>query len=104
MEQSVRFVTTSDGIKLAYAISGNGPPLLKTANWLNHLEFDWQSPIWSHFLHALAADHRLIRYDARGNGLSDWHVDDISFDAFVLAWWHARADVLVQRAAEEHCF
>ena len=56
---------------------------MKAANWLNHLEYDWQSPIWSHLLHALAAEHRLIRYDERGNGLSDWDVDDISFDAFV---------------------
>ena len=60
-----------------------GPPLVKAANWLNHLEYDWESPVWSHLLHGLAAEHRLIRYDARGNGLSDWDVDDISFDAFV---------------------
>ena len=64
-------------------MAGQGPPLVKAANWLNHLEYDWQSPIWSHLLHALAAEHRLIRYDERGNGLSDWDVDDISFDAFV---------------------
>ena len=83
LRQEIRFCTASDGIRIAYAEVGAGPPLLKTANWLNHLESDWQSPIWSHLLHALAADHRLIRYDARGNGLSDWHVDDISFDAFV---------------------
>ena len=83
LRQEIRFCTASDGIRIAYAEVGAGPPLLKTANWLNHLESDWQSPIWSHLLHALAAEHRLIRYDARGNGLSDWHVDDISFDAFV---------------------
>jgi pimeloyl-ACP methyl ester carboxylesterase/DNA-binding winged helix-turn-helix (wHTH) protein len=81
--QEVRFCTAADGVRIAYAEVGAGPPLLKTANWLNHLEYDWQSPIWSHLLHALAADHRLIRYDARGNGLSDWNVEDISFDAFV---------------------
>jgi pimeloyl-ACP methyl ester carboxylesterase len=57
--------------------------LIKAANWLNHLEYDWQSPIWNNLLQALAANHRLIRYDARGNGLSDWEVDDISFEAFV---------------------
>ena len=83
LRQEIRFCTGSDGVRIAYAEVGTGPPLLKTANWLNHLEADWQSPIWSHLLHALAVDHRLIRYDARGNGLSDWHVDDISFDAFV---------------------
>jgi pimeloyl-ACP methyl ester carboxylesterase len=70
-------------VRIAYALAGQGPPLIKAANWLNHLEYDWQSPIWRHLLHALAADHRLIRYDERGNGLSDWDVDDISFEAFV---------------------
>lgn len=49
MDQVIRFVTTSDGAKLAYAFSGQGPALLKTANWLNHLEFDWQSPVWNHW-------------------------------------------------------
>jgi pimeloyl-ACP methyl ester carboxylesterase len=81
--QEIHFCGTSDGVRIAYALAGQGPPLVKTANWLNHLEYDWQSPVWSHLLHALAAEHRLIRYDARGNGLSDWEVDDISFDAFV---------------------
>ena len=81
--QEIHFCTASDGVRIAYALAGQGPPLVKSANWLNHLEYDWQSPIWSHLLHALAAEHRLIRYDARGNGLSDWDADDISFDAFV---------------------
>lgn len=81
--QEIHFCTASDGVRIAYALAGQGPPLVKSANWLNHLEYDWQSPIWSHLLHALAAEHRLIRYDARGNGLSDWEADDISFDAFV---------------------
>ncbi|HET8972808.1 MAG TPA: alpha/beta hydrolase [Pseudolabrys sp.] len=56
---------------------------MKAANWLNHLEYDWQSPIWSHLLHELASRYQLIRYDERGNGLSDWDVADISFEAFV---------------------
>ena len=81
--QEVHFCTAADGVRIAYAIAGRGEPLIKAANWLNHLEYDWQSPIWSHLLHALAAGHQLIRYDERGNGLSDWDVDDISFDAFV---------------------
>ena len=50
---------------------------------MNHLEYDWESPIWSHLLHGLAQDHTLIRYDARGNGMSDWDVENISFDAWV---------------------
>ena len=81
--QEIRFCTASDGARIAYAEVGQGPPLVKTANWLNHLEYDWQRPIWSHLLHALAERYRLIRYDERGNGLSDWDVDDISFDGFV---------------------
>jgi pimeloyl-ACP methyl ester carboxylesterase/DNA-binding CsgD family transcriptional regulator len=80
MEQCVRFVTTRDDVKLAYAVSGNGPPLLKTANWLNHLEFDWNSPVWKHWFEALSAHHRLCRYDIRGTGLSDRRSDaDLSF-------------------------
>jgi pimeloyl-ACP methyl ester carboxylesterase len=81
--QEIRFCTASDGARIAYAAVGNGSPLVKTANWLNHLEYDWQGPIWSHLLQALAARHRLIRYDERGNGLSDWDVGDISLEAFV---------------------
>ena len=83
LHQEVQFCTASDGVRIAYAAVGNGPPLVKTANWLNHLEYDWQGPIWSHLLHALAARYRLIRYDERGNGLSDWDVGDISLDSFI---------------------
>ena len=83
LRQEIHFCTASDGARIAYAEVGEGPPLIKAANWLNHLEYDWESPIWSHLLHDLAASNRLIRYDARGNGLSDWDVADISFDAFV---------------------
>jgi pimeloyl-ACP methyl ester carboxylesterase len=83
LRQQVQFCTASDGVRIAYSAVGDGPPLVKAANWLNHLEYDWQSPIWSHLLHALAAEYRLIRYDERGNGLSDRDVADISFEAFV---------------------
>jgi class 3 adenylate cyclase/pimeloyl-ACP methyl ester carboxylesterase len=83
MEQDIRFCTASDGVQIAYATVGQGPPLVKAANWMNHLEYDWQSPVWRHVLHGLAQNHLLIRYDERGNGLSDWDVDDISFEAFV---------------------
>jgi pimeloyl-ACP methyl ester carboxylesterase/DNA-binding winged helix-turn-helix (wHTH) protein len=83
MQQKVQFCTASDGVRIAYALAGQGLPLVKAANWLNHLEYDWQSPIWRHLLHALAAEYQLIRYDERGNGLSDWDVEDISFEAFV---------------------
>ncbi len=83
MEQQIRFCTAPDGAQIAYATVGQGPPLVKAANWMNHLEYDWHSPVWRHLLHSLARDHQLIRYDERGNGLSDWEVEDISFEAFV---------------------
>jgi pimeloyl-ACP methyl ester carboxylesterase len=81
--QEIQFCTASDGVRIAHAAVGKGPPLVKAANWLNHLEYDWQSPIWSHVLQALAARYRLIRYDERGNGLSDWDVEDISLESCV---------------------
>ena len=82
-QPEIRFCTASDGVRIAYATAGQGPPLVKAANWLNHLEYDWQSPVWRHLLHELPKDHLLIRYDERGNGLSDREVDDISFEAFI---------------------
>jgi DNA-binding SARP family transcriptional activator/pimeloyl-ACP methyl ester carboxylesterase len=81
--QDIRFCMTADGVRIAFATAGNGPPLIKTANWLNHLEFDWQSPVWRHMLQELTADFRLVRYDERGNGLSDWKVEDFSLEALV---------------------
>jgi DNA-binding SARP family transcriptional activator/pimeloyl-ACP methyl ester carboxylesterase len=81
--QQVRFCKAADGTRLAYATTGQGPPLVKTANWLSHLEHDWDSPVWRHVYGDLTASRRLIRYDARGHGLSDWDVEDYSFDAMV---------------------
>ena len=81
--QAVTFLQTPDGVHLAVASAGSGPPLVKTANWLNHLEFDWQSPVWSPLFQRLAGQCRLIRYDERGMGLSDRDVPDFSFEAWV---------------------
>jgi pimeloyl-ACP methyl ester carboxylesterase/DNA-binding CsgD family transcriptional regulator len=83
MEQHIRFCRTRDGANIAYATVGQGPPLVKAANWLSHLEFDWQSPVWRHWLESLARHHRLIRYDERGCGLSDWKVKEFSLEAWV---------------------
>jgi pimeloyl-ACP methyl ester carboxylesterase/DNA-binding winged helix-turn-helix (wHTH) protein len=82
-QQRVRFCKSPDNIHLAVATTGRGPPLVKAANWLNHIEYDWHSPVWAPLFAQLASARRLIRYDGRGNGLSDWHVGDISFEAFV---------------------
>ena len=83
IEQNIRFCSTSDGVRIAYATVGNGPPLVKAANWMTHLEYDWRSPVWRHWLEALAAEHTLVRYDGRGTGLSDRQVGEISLEAFV---------------------
>jgi class 3 adenylate cyclase/pimeloyl-ACP methyl ester carboxylesterase len=82
-EQKIQFCQTRDGVQLAYARTGNGPPLVKTGNWMTHLEFDFESPIWRHLYRELSRDHTLIRYDARGIGLSDRNVEDVSFGPFV---------------------
>ena len=82
-KQDIRFCTTADGVRIAFASSGKATPLVKCANWLNHLEFDWQSPVWRHLMRELSSEFRLIRYDERGNGLSDWKVDDFSYEALV---------------------
>ena len=81
--QEIRYCRTPDGVRLAYAISGHGPPLVKTGNWLNHLEYDWDSPVWRHLLLGLSRNNQLVRYDPRGTGLSDWDVADISLHAWV---------------------
>jgi hypothetical protein len=83
MRQEIKYCRASDGVRLAYAAVGQGPSLVKAANWLHHLEYDWESPIWHHLLEGLARNHTLVRYDARGNGLSDWDVDELSLEAWV---------------------
>jgi pimeloyl-ACP methyl ester carboxylesterase len=83
MNQEIRFCTTTDGVRIAYATAGEGPPLVKTANWLTHLEFDWESPVWRHLFGALTENHSLIRYDQRGTGLSDRNIESVSLDGWV---------------------
>jgi len=80
--QRIQFCTTGDGTRIAYATSGDGPWLVKAANWMTHLDYDWTSPVWRHWLTDLSRDHRLLRYDERGCGLSDRDVT-FSFDAWV---------------------
>ena len=75
IRQEIRFCRADGGARIAYAVAGSGPPLIKTANWMNHLEYDWETPIWDHFLHGLASRRTLVRYDALGIVLSYWDVD-----------------------------
>ncbi|MEM8616481.1 MAG: alpha/beta fold hydrolase [Pseudomonadota bacterium] len=81
--QKIKFCKASDGVTLAYASVGDGPPLVKAANWLSHLELDWSAPIWSPLFRELARDFQFIRYDERGNGLSDWDIAELSQAVFV---------------------
>jgi len=81
--QDIRYCTTSDGARLAYAGTGAGPPLVKASNWLTHLDFEWDSPIWRHWWSELSAHHRVIRYDERGNGMSQRDISDVSFETWV---------------------
>jgi pimeloyl-ACP methyl ester carboxylesterase/DNA-binding CsgD family transcriptional regulator len=81
MQQQIRFCTSSDGVRLAYAVSGSGPPLLRAPHWITHLEHD--DAVWGHLLDALGRRFTLVRFDQRGCGLSDRNVTDISFEAWV---------------------
>ena len=81
--QDIRFARSADGVGIAYAVHGSGPPLLIDACWLSHLQFDWQSPVWRHFLDGLGRIATVIRYDERGHGLSDRGVTDHSLQARV---------------------
>lgn len=81
-KQNISFCRSADGVRIACATVGSGPPLIKAANWLTHVEYDWDSPVWAPFLHRLAQRQRLIRYDNRGTGLSDRDVAAISFEDF----------------------
>ena len=81
--QTIRYTSAADGTRIAYAAMGQGRPVLKAANWLTHLDAELEIPAWSGLTIALAERYRLYRYDERGNGLSDWRVDDLSFEAFV---------------------
>lgn len=81
--QEVRFCRSTDGVRLAFATAGDGPPLVKAANWLTHLRHDWESIVWGHWLRDLSARYRLVHYDERGSGLSDWEAADVSFESWV---------------------
>jgi pimeloyl-ACP methyl ester carboxylesterase/DNA-binding CsgD family transcriptional regulator len=81
--QRISFCRSRDGTRIALAIAGSGPPLVKVANYMSHLEHDWSSPVWMHWLEGLSTQHTLITFDERGSGLSDWDVKEISFESWV---------------------
>ncbi len=82
-EQRIYFTRSFDGTRLAFAVVGDGPPLVKVPTYMTHLEHDWNSPVWRHWLEELTHAHTLIHWDERGCGLSDWDVADVSFEAWV---------------------
>jgi pimeloyl-ACP methyl ester carboxylesterase/DNA-binding CsgD family transcriptional regulator len=83
MQQLIRYLKTRDGVRIAWATSGEGIPLVKAANWLSHLNYDLESPIWRHWIEFLSSGYRLIRYDERGCGMTDWDVGDLSVARWV---------------------
>ena len=83
MAQPIRFCTSADGVRLAFGLHGSGPPLVRVATWMTHLQYDWESPLWHHWLDALADGRTLLRYDERGSGVSDRDVSRFSVDAWV---------------------
>ena len=83
VEHRISFTTSFDATRIAFAFAGDGPPLVKVANYMGHVEYDWDSPVWAHWLQELTLSHTLIYYDERGSGLSDWNAEDVSFEAWV---------------------
>lgn len=83
VDQDIRFCRAPDGARIAYAVAGSGPPLVKAANWLSHLSYSWRSLVWRHWFEELSRRSTLVHYDERGTGLSDWDLDDLSFESWV---------------------
>lgn len=83
LRQHIAFCRAPDGTRLAYAAVGDGPPLVRAANWMTHLGYDIESPVWRHWVRDLSEQHTFIRYDERGCGLSDWETPEFTFDAWV---------------------
>lgn len=81
--QRIRYVRTGDGVQLAWAEAGTGPVLVKAANWLTHLEYEWESPVWRHWIRFFSDHFRFVRHDERGCGMTDWNVGDVSFERWV---------------------
>ena len=92
-QQHVRYVTAADGTRLAWAESGSGPTIVKAANWLTHLEYEWESPVWRHWLQFFTGRARFVRYDERGCGMSEWRSPELSLDL-----WAADLHAVIEAA------
>jgi pimeloyl-ACP methyl ester carboxylesterase/DNA-binding CsgD family transcriptional regulator len=93
LRQRVRYLHSADGTRLAWAESGSGPDVVKAANWLTHLEYEWESPVWSHWIRFLSTHFRLVRYDERGCGMSEWQGSPLSLDR-----WSADLESVIDAA------
>ncbi len=92
--QRIRYLRTTDGVQVAWAEAGTGPALVKAANWLTHLEFEWESPVWRHWLRFFSDHFRYIRHDERGCGMTDWKVGDLSLER-----WTEDLEMVIDAAA-----
>jgi len=101
MRQRISFCKTSDGVRIAYAVAGSGPPLIRVGGWLTHVEHDWGSPVWLHWLRELTHGHTLARFDIRGSGLSDRVVSEQGLEAWVRDL-EAVADSLASQLPDAH--
>ena len=97
--QRIRYLRTRDGVQLAWAEAGTGPLLVKAANWLTHLEFEWESPVWSHWIDFFSSHFRFVRYDERGCGMTDWDVAELSMER-----WVEDLEAVVEAAAPSEPF
>jgi pimeloyl-ACP methyl ester carboxylesterase/DNA-binding CsgD family transcriptional regulator len=79
-KQRIRYLQTSDGVRLAWAEAGQGATLVKATNWLSHLEYEWESPVWRHWIRFFSDHFRFVRYDERGCGMTDWNSQDLTFE------------------------
>jgi pimeloyl-ACP methyl ester carboxylesterase/DNA-binding winged helix-turn-helix (wHTH) protein len=82
-DQEIRYLTASDGIRIAYTVGGDGPPLVRAVDWINHLDFEWKNPFLRHWFSEIMRHNTFLRYDQRGSGLSDWNIVDFSFERSV---------------------
>jgi pimeloyl-ACP methyl ester carboxylesterase/DNA-binding CsgD family transcriptional regulator len=97
--QRIRYARGAGGVQLAWADAGAGPVIVKAANWLTHLEYEWESPVWQHWIRFFTGHFRFIRYDERGCGMSDWQIGGLSFEQ-----WVSDLETVIEAAQPEEPF
>lgn len=97
--QRIRYLPTEDGVRIAWADAGAGPTLVKAANWMTHLDYEWESPVWRHWMLFFTEHFRFVRYDERGCGMSDWNAGELSLDR-----WTDDLEAVVDAAGQREPF